>query len=290
MLKFRVGYDWVPHFQLKSLSIVSVEIGGPFPEWLQTQKALAELDLSNCSIKGTLPQWLHSMNLTHLILFQNQIDGPIPELASSLKYLDLSYNMVNGSIPDSLCQMKSLVVVEISMNQLSGNLPNCWSSLNSLYVAKMSSNRLSGPIPDSIGGAYARKYVIWEFATQWIGSHLLALAVLRLRSDRFYGAIPSGYCDLYELKVMDLSHNDLTGNNPSCLGKLLGMIKGDTISAGYSNWSRERLAFVLKGRMLEFMKLSTYLVLLDLSSNYLVGEIPSDLTKLAGLLALTKFV
>ncbi|KAL3635736.1 hypothetical protein CASFOL_020283 [Castilleja foliolosa] len=267
MLKFRVSYNWVPPCQLKYLYLGSFQIGGQIPDWLQTQKALIRLDLSNCSISGTLPKWLSSfMNLTWLDLSKNHIGGPIPELAPSMYWLDLSSNMmINGSIPDSLCQMKRLLSLDLSKNHLSGNLPDCWGNFESLNKARLSSNQFSGDIPSSIGGAYNLELLQLDnnsFTGQLpitlkncsrlilldVGNNKLSgklpelyigqypygtegLRVLRLRNNEFYGIIPSSYCQLYDLQIMDLAQNNLTGNIPHCVGNFSGMVKDGEIVA-----------------------------------------------------------
>ncbi|KAL3809833.1 hypothetical protein ACJIZ3_000086 [Penstemon smallii] len=54
-LKFRVGFDWVPPFQLEVLVMRSCDIGSHFPQWLRFQEELVVLYLGNCSISGALP-------------------------------------------------------------------------------------------------------------------------------------------------------------------------------------------------------------------------------------------
>ncbi|KAK6158361.1 hypothetical protein DH2020_005675 [Rehmannia glutinosa] len=342
MIQFRVGYDWVPSFQLKHLAVRSNKIGGQFPTWLRTQKALIKLDLSNCSITGMLPKWLHSINLTELDLSHNHIEGPIPVLASSLTTLHLSDNMmnhlpsnighkmpllidlnlaqnfINGSIPDSLCEMKALENLDLSKNHLSGNLLDCWHNFNSLRVARLSSNQLSGVIPNSIGGAYSLQWLhlnnnsltgqlpstlrnctmltvldvgdnnLSGELPEWIGKHLLDLAVLRLGNNDFNGNIPSVYCQPSQLQIIDLANNNLTGTIPHCFGKFLGMLKVESMDgrAIDAEWLHESLSEVMKGARLEYTTTSNYVVNLDLSSNHRVGEIPSELTNLNGLIGL----
>ncbi|KAL3629255.1 hypothetical protein CASFOL_026477 [Castilleja foliolosa] len=312
MLKFRVGYNWVPPYHLKYLSLASVQIGTRIPDWLQTRKALTRLDFSNCSITGTLPKWLSSFtNLTYLNLSDNHIEGPIPELASTMVVLSLSNNMINGSIPDSLCRMKSLEKLDLFSNHLSGNLPDCWENLENLYKARLSSNRFSGDIPNSIGGAYNLRFLqlnnnrftgqlpttlkkcTWLLVLDvgenklsgklpdWdIGRYPDGLRVLRLRNNEFSGIIPFSYCQLFNLQIMDLAQNNLTGNIPHCIGNFSGMVKNAEL---HGEWWGVSLSEVIKGAMMEYTKISFYVVNLDLSSNHLVGEIPPELTNLAGL-------
>ncbi|KAL3635719.1 hypothetical protein CASFOL_020266 [Castilleja foliolosa] len=316
MLKFRVSYNWVPPFQLKYLDLRSVQIGGQIPDWLRTQKTLTLLDFSNCSITGTMPKWLSSfMNLTDLHLSNNHIEGPISDLASSMTYLFLSNNMmINGSIPDSLCQMKSLKRLDLSKNHLSGNLPDCWGNFESLYIAILSSNQFSGDIPNSIGGAYNLRFLQLNnntFTGQLpttlknctrlmlldVGDNKLSgklpewdigqypdgtdgLRFLRLRNNELYDIIPSSYCQLYRLQILDLSQNNLMGSIPHCLGNFSGMVKHERLGV---EWDGVSLSEVMKGVMMEYTKTSTYTVNLDLSSNNLVGEIPPNLTNLTGL-------
>ncbi|KAL3635790.1 hypothetical protein CASFOL_020337 [Castilleja foliolosa] len=340
MLKFRVSYNWVPPCQLKYLYLGSVQIGGQIPDGLQTQKGLTDLVLSNCSITGTLPKWLSSfMNLTRLDLSNNQIEGPIPELAPSMTRLDLSNNQIegpipdlastmtrldlsdnmlmNGSIPDSLCQMKSLETLDLSKNRLSGNLPDCWGNFEILYTLSLSSNQFSGDIPNSIGEAYNLELLQLNnnsFTGQLpttltnctgltildVGDNKLSgklpeldimsqypdridgLTFLRLRNNEFYGNIPSSYCQLYHLQILDLAQNNLTGNIPHCLGNFSGMVKGGMYDLDLD----VSLSEVMKGVMMEYTNTSTYTVNLDLSSNNLVGEIPPNLTNLTGLIGL----
>ncbi|KAL3635744.1 hypothetical protein CASFOL_020291 [Castilleja foliolosa] len=317
MLKFRMSYDWVPPCQLESLYLGSVQIGGQIPDGLQTQKALTWLDLSYCSITGTLPKWLSAfMNLTYLDLSNNHIEGPIPELAPSMYWLDLSSNMmINGSIPDSLCQMKSLETLHLSKNHLSGTLPDCWRNFESLVTASLSSNQFSGDIPNSIGGAYKLKFLHLNnnsFTGQLpttlkncsrlmlldVGENKLSgklpelhigqdpdgLRFLRLRNNEFYGTIPSSYCQLYNLQILDLAQNNLTGNIPHCLDNFSGMVKEAAMFG--EEWLGVSLSELVKGATMEYTKTSVYVINLDLSSNHLVGEIPPDLTNLTGLIGL----
>ena len=77
LLVFNFNSDWVPPFQLKVIWLESCQLGPPFPKWLQTQKNLANLDISNSRILDTLSNsnWIFSSQLWFLNLSHNQISG-----------------------------------------------------------------------------------------------------------------------------------------------------------------------------------------------------------------------
>ncbi|KAH7862019.1 hypothetical protein Vadar_033689 [Vaccinium darrowii] len=104
-LTLKVISDWMPPFQVKSLRMGSCKIGTGFPQWLQTQKKLSLLEISNASISGTVPQWLNEMPLVYLDLSQNLISGPIQTLPSTLKELHLSDNLITGPLPQNISEM-----------------------------------------------------------------------------------------------------------------------------------------------------------------------------------------
>ncbi|CAA0835130.1 receptor like protein 21 [Striga hermonthica] len=55
-----------------------------------------------------------------------------------------------------------------------------------------------------------------EKVPEWIGNNLLNLAILRLRNNKFYGDIPSSFCQMSKIQIMDLAknRNNLSGRIP----------------------------------------------------------------------------
>ncbi|XP_051137637.1 receptor-like protein EIX2 [Andrographis paniculata] len=333
LIDFKFGQDWVPSFQLKYLDMGSSNIGGQIPPWIQSQKALTQLDLSNCSISGTLPQWLGNMNLTSLDLSKNHIYGTIPMLSSSLRSLDLSDNIIihlpsnidhrlpslnilllgrnsiNGSLPESLCNMRYLIVLELSRNGFSGNVADCWQN-SSLGILDLSSNELSGIIPKSIGvggslswlrlsnnsftgqipstlqnctglqGLDVGENMLSGKIPEWIGNNLLDLTILRLRNNQFQGVIPHALCHASRLQILDIGNNNLTGYIPHCVGNFSGMIHVQILDYPF----RDVIHQVLKGLEMEYyINGLSAVVNFDLSCNNLVGQIPSELMGLRSL-------
>ncbi|TYK00292.1 putative leucine-rich repeat receptor-like protein kinase [Cucumis melo var. makuwa] len=195
-LSLDVKSNWVPPFQLKSLDASSC-IGcfkSKFPRWLQTQKRLVSLVLSNISISSGIPKWLDGQNLTTLDLSHNQIVGPIPHNIGyqmpNLEDLFLSTNFMNGSLPLSLCKLKNLAYVDLSNNGLFGKIED------------LEGNKFSGNIPT------------------WVGDNLGNLQFLRLRDNQFNGKIPVGIGEAKSLESLDLSFNQLSGSIPKSLSEL----------------------------------------------------------------------
>ena len=61
-----------------------------------------------------------------------------------LQSLNLSYNLLSGSIPENIGSMGSLESIDFSVNKLSGQIPSSMTFLNHL---NLSNNNLIGKIP-----------------------------------------------------------------------------------------------------------------------------------------------
>ncbi|XP_016903706.2 receptor-like protein EIX2 [Cucumis melo] len=281
--------NWIPPFQLKKLDIGSCigSYGSEFPQWLQTQKALDELWLSNTSLSvSCLPTWFTPQNLTTLDLSHNQIVGPIfnsiADQMPRLTHLFLNDNFLNDSLPLVLCKLKSLFTLDLSNNRLSGTVHGCLFTLN-LTLLDLSSNYFSGTFPDS----HANPSLLYELFLRnnnfegsmpivlknakslkildmegnkfsgniltWVGDNLQSLQVLRLRSNLFNGTIPSSLCNLPNLQILDLAHNQLDGSIPSNLNNFDVMITGKGIQE-FIRFCWRRLCLNTEKNVVQFIK------------------------------------
>ena len=76
-IRLNVSSNWVPPFKLRSLRMDSCPICPAFLAWLQSQKNLQYLHLSNASISSSIPNWFWNtfVNLQSLGLSYNQLQG-----------------------------------------------------------------------------------------------------------------------------------------------------------------------------------------------------------------------
>ncbi|CDP16269.1 unnamed protein product [Coffea canephora] len=276
LLALNVSSKWVPPFQLQDIGMSSIEIGPKFPLWLQTQKRVEYLYMSNASISDTIPDWFervchgikyldfsdnHMMgkppvckgnsDTYRLHLRNNSLQGIIPQpdikndmTLDILQILDLSDNHFIGRIPDSLCSLQSLAILDLSNNQLSGRIPSCIGKLKTLGVLNLANNSLYGHIPISLG-------------------HLNFLQSLHLDRNKFTGMVPFSLRHMKNLQYLDLGKNGLEGILPAWIGDELSSLK---ILVLESNNFHGDISMSL-------CKLSS-LQVLKLENNNLTGHIP----------------
>jgi hypothetical protein len=118
------------------------------------------------------------------------------------------------------------------------------------------------------------------------------MSYLILGANLFTGNLPEQLCQLAELRVLDLSHNNLSGPVLKCLGNLEAMKSSGPIDnyipkgEGQDLTANQHLDLNVKGAVYEYGLLFWLVNSIDLSSNNLYGAIPEEITKLSHMIAL----
>ncbi|GMN64418.1 hypothetical protein TIFTF001_033486 [Ficus carica] len=316
-------------FNLSRLDISNSGISDAIPNWFSNiSLKLQYLDLSSNLINSTLPNFPLMSGAFHVNLSFNQFHGPVPLSLSNAMKLYLSNNTFSG-FTSFLCGTTDAAtsVLDLSNNLLFGSLPDCWGNLKYLGVLKLDNNELSGVIPSSIAllnqltylnlrhnnfsgsvppllknctnlqvlqagennwkgeiptwigeslmnlvflGGHGRssytttEFIIWKGVEYKFEEILGLLRIIDLSSNRLIGEIPKELKNLAELVQLNLSRNYLSGAIPKNIGMLNNLESLDL--------SHNKLC----GKIPESLAQVSTLDYLDLSCNRLSGRIPTS--------------
>ncbi|XP_058211277.1 receptor-like protein 7 [Rhododendron vialii] len=336
-------------FTVVSLSSCNL---GEFPNFLRVQNELEGLYFANNQIHGQIPLWLWNItkeNMQIVDLRRNFLTGfeKSPDLIpwQSLIFLDLSFNLLQGSLPvpspstthyrvannllfgeisPSICHNSSLYELVLSYNSLNGTIPQCLANssedllvlnlrsnnfhgiipqtfANGIKVIDLSENQFHGQVPPSLANCTMLQTLVlgnnhMEGTFPFLLGALPDLKVLILRSNKFHGVIENPEINLAfpKLRIIDLSHNEFSGNLPSNYFKnwnAMKMVERGNLTYMKADVSAERvfsnysysITIAQKGTQRVYEKIQSTFVAIDLSNNKFSGAIPESLGSLRGL-------
>ncbi|XP_022979180.1 probable LRR receptor-like serine/threonine-protein kinase At4g37250 [Cucurbita maxima] len=136
--------------ELQILSLSNNVISGELPVAIGGLRSLQVLNLSDNALAGKVPGNLTALrNLTVVSLRSNYFTGEIPGNFSSTEVLDLSSNLLNGSLPADFGGEK-LRYLNFSYNKISSSIPLEFAKkIPANATMDLSFNNLTGVIPQS---------------------------------------------------------------------------------------------------------------------------------------------
>ncbi|GAB4826357.1 hypothetical protein Ancab_009223 [Ancistrocladus abbreviatus] len=207
--------EWI---NVSILALGGNRFTGTIPSQACHLSSLAVLDLSRNRLSGAIPRCLNNLTLmftTNIPLNSSLVVYiPIPEqpvqnfceyltivtkgivytydkTLTFLRMIDLSQNMLSGSIPDDICELKGIQYLNLSHNQLTGNVPEAIGNMERLEALDLSRNHISGQIPRSM-------------------SALPYIANLDLSYNNLWGEIPTS------TQLQSLDNSSFIGNAGLC--------------------------------------------------------------------------
>ncbi|KAJ0252348.1 LRR receptor-like serine/threonine-protein kinase [Hirschfeldia incana] len=134
--------------ELRSLDLSGNMISGEVPSSIGDLHSLQTLNLSDNALAGKLPANLVTLrNLTAVSLQSNYFSGEIPGGWRDVQFLDLSSNLINGSLPPDFGGA-SLRYLNVSFNQISGEIPpEIGDTFPRNATVDLSFNNFTGSIP-----------------------------------------------------------------------------------------------------------------------------------------------
>ncbi|KAF7151962.1 hypothetical protein RHSIM_Rhsim02G0186000 [Rhododendron simsii] len=214
---------------LISLDLVSCAFVGQIPKGLRNLTSLVSLDVSHNQFKS-LPASLFTMSsLVHLNL-GDAFEGPFPAVLipnmTSLRYLDLSQNVLKCSVPSWLYSFSHLEFLDMKNNELKGGISHEIGNLTSVVTLFLSNNELEGELPKTIGNLAS--VVALDLSYNKLGGrlpnsigNLCNLSFIDISYNKIGGELfkSSSKCSSYALETLFLQENQLSGEIPDELGQ-----------------------------------------------------------------------
>ncbi|KAK3218871.1 hypothetical protein Dsin_012841 [Dipteronia sinensis] len=322
---------------LTGLYLSDNHLSGLILSWLGNMSFLQEIIMSKNHFEGPIPMEICKFNLQILDLSENNISGRIPSCIISftsqihlsrnrlqgqlnhvfldnssfeildldhmrMETLDLSYNCLNGNIPNWIGNLSDLRYLMLSNNEFEGEVPIQLCNLDKLHLIDLSHNNLSGKIPSCLNitleedvlddeaedsqfatpgdtnslhsdsilhpiGPPTRKGEAVEFTTKkmsysYQGRILTDMFGIDLSCNKLAGEIPYQIGYLIKIRALNLSHNNLTGPLPRTFSNLKQI---ESLDLSYNN---------LDGRIPTQLEEINTLAVFSVAYNNLSGKIP----------------
>ncbi|KAK3411624.1 hypothetical protein EUGRSUZ_I00366, partial [Eucalyptus grandis] len=201
---------------LKYLDLSYTSLINP-KEWLSSINMLSSLEcllLTGCDLEDASASLLVNFTtLRFLDLSENFINSSIPpwfQNFSKLEHLDLSDNDLQGKFPTSILENnQGLRFLGVSSNRMEGQLLKNSSIFCNLQVLMLSSNKFSGRIFDTKDGA--------------LNCRRSNLKIVDIYNNNFSGYLPNQFENFKDLEFLDLSQNSISGPIPDTVGQLLSL-------------------------------------------------------------------
>ncbi|XP_062114723.1 receptor-like protein 9DC3 [Humulus lupulus] len=278
--------------RMESLTLEGNHIGGGIPEWLlninretltilslSTNSLTGELSPTTCKLSsliflelshnmlvGKLPNCFgrFSKSLSSLILTNNSFSGNIPKFTegNQLKRIDLSYNLFEGKLSQSLTNCKMLGQLNVESNNLNDVFPYWLGTLPELIILNLRANQFHG--------------VIREPRTKL---HFPKLRIIDISYNNFIGKLPLKYIQ---------SWNAMTSTSVENFGYLTSL--SINYSANFEYMGKPVFYFQtilsIKGMYRQFDGIQNIIAIINFSNNKFNGEILEVIGNLKGLYAL----
>ncbi|KAK4339212.1 hypothetical protein RND71_040674 [Anisodus tanguticus] len=191
---------------LETLHLSGNKFNSPVPKWIFNLANLVSLNLSDNNFTGPFPEG--PVNFTSLTTFKASFNSF--NYLSNLEYLDLSYNMLSGKLPNVIGKLGNLEYLDLSGNLFEGEVSEIFNG--NFVSAEMgnSSSLNAKTLPESLG-------------------QLSMLKTFIIYNNRLTGTLPESLGQLSMLEYFAISYNRFTGTLPESLGQL-SMLKYFAIS------------------------------------------------------------
>ncbi|KAG4203807.1 hypothetical protein ERO13_A04G007300v2 [Gossypium hirsutum] len=273
----------IKEFQSKSLEWIELEdnkLQGPLPSSIFQLLNLTHLSLSSNNLSGVIEFSMFSNlpNLKHLDLSYNSLSltsnstSSVNHILPNLTNLILSSCNL-GEFPQLLKGLKSLERLDLSYNRIEGKIPQWMQEVghDSLKYLNVSHNSLT-----EVEHFPWKNITVLHLSFNLIRGNLLIPAstinVFLVSNNNFNGEVSSLICNASALGILDLSYNNLSGTIPQCFGNL-------SYSLQFLNLQKNKFNGTIPPTFVEECHLSN----LNLNGNQLEGSLSPSILNCRGL-------
>lgn len=294
---------------LVRLDVSCNQLSGSLPDVFHTLNKLEYLLARSNNFTGKIPYSLtNSGSIVSLSLRNNSLDGRIDINCSAmlkLVSLDLGSNQFHGSIPDNLPSCPQLTTINLSKINFRSQIPESFKNFRSLSYLSLSNSSIYNisaalqilqncrnlkilvltlnfhqeklpSVPglqfESLNALVIANCKLTGTIPQWL-FHSTRLQLLDLSWNQLEGTIPSWFGSFQFLFYLDLSNNSLSGELPRNLTSLESLsfrnISLEEPSPDFPFFMKRNLT----ARVLQYNKIWSFPPKLDLSNNFLRGQI-----------------
>ncbi|KAI9095303.1 hypothetical protein K1719_026337 [Acacia pycnantha] len=183
------------------LDLLKNNFSGEIPDVFGKLSALRYLKLNNNNFRGQVPSSLSNTSVTFLDLSFNMLQGNLPTPFYGAQFFSVSNNKFSGDISFLFCNASSLEILNLSHNNLSGPIPQCLVGLPNLSVLDLQMNVFSGTLPNK----FSKNNV---------------LQTLHFNNNRLNGLLPLSLASCTHLEIFDVGRNNIKDTFPSWLDDL----------------------------------------------------------------------
>ncbi|CAL5328360.1 unnamed protein product [Camellia sinensis] len=214
--------------------------------------------------------------VTGLILRSMGLQGTISSHVGNLSFLrvlDLRNNSFHGHLTNEIGRLLRLRLLVLAENNLTGTIPPSFGNATSLKIIALARNYICGRIPTEL--AQLPKLQIISLSDNYLtdlrfnelsGPIPLLVATNFLISHNKFTEIPLALCNVSSIKILDLSHNSLSGVIPQCLGNFSNVLS--VLDLRMNDFHGSIPTSFVEGNKLRSI---------DLNGNQLEGKVPRSL-------------
>ncbi|XP_040943994.1 receptor-like protein 56 isoform X2 [Gossypium hirsutum] len=242
---------------------------------------LKELNLNSNLFNNSVFASLNKLLNLKTLSISNQLKGPIDtkdlDAFTSLRELNMRANeLIDFVIHKGWCDLRNLEVLDVSGNALEGMLPHCFSNLTALRVLDISRNHFQIPLSFAPFANLSNLKALLSNENKMVTEPSFYTSIPKFQfevislskcitSQQLSRKLPTFLYYQYDLRYVDLSHNNFSGTVPSWLLENNTKLE-DLILKGNSFTSPLSFSSALISNVSS----------IDISENKIQGQIPTS--------------